>query len=95
MTRIQTPLLTGDPRRKGTGGVGPGAGAETGGAGLGAEIGGASQGAKTGDDDQGPRSGDTRTETDTGGGQDLETGGPDPDLCPPQDPETKGPGRPR
>ena len=95
MTRIQTPLLTGDPRRKGTGGVGPGAGAETGGAGLGAETGGASHGAKTDDDDQDPRSEDTRQETDTGGGQDLETGGPDPDLCPPQDPATRGPERAR
>ena len=98
MTLIQTPPLIGEKkRRKDTGGAGRGRGAEIGGAGRGrgAEIGGASQGAKIGDDDQDPRSGDTRTETDTGGGPDLETEGPDQDLCLPRDLEMKGPGRVR
>ena len=87
MTLIQTPPLIGEKkRRKDTGGAGRG---------RGAEIGGASRGAKIGDDDQDPRSGDTRTETDTGGGPDLETEGPDQDLCLPRDLEMKGPGRVR
>ena len=85
-TLIQTPLLIGDQRRKDTGGAGRGRG-------QGAEIGGASQGAKTGEDDQDLRSGDTRTETETGGGQDLETEGPDLRL--PPDLEMKGPVRAR
>ena len=85
-TLTQTPLLIGDQRRKDTGGAGRG---------QGAEIGGVSQGAKIGDDDPDPRSGDTRTETDTGGGPDLETEGPDQDLCLPRDLEMKGPGRAR
>ena len=80
-TLTQTPLLIGDQRRKDTGGAGRG---------RGAEIGGVSQGAETGEDDQDLRSGDTRTKIDTGGGQDLETEGPDQDLRLLQDLEMKG-----
>ena len=53
------------------------------------------QGAETGDDGQDQRSGDTKLETETGGGPDLETEGPDPDLCLPPDLEMKDPGRTR
>ena len=86
-----------EKRRKDTGGAGRGHGAEIGGAGRGqgADIGGASREAKIGDDDPDPRSGDTRTETDTGEGPDLETEGPDQDLCLPRDLEMKGLGRTR
>ena len=83
MTLIQTPLLIGERRKKDTGGAGRGHGAEI------------------GDGDRDQRRGDTKIETETGGGQDLGTGdqgqdleteGPDRDLCPLQDREMKGPG---
>ena len=57
---------------------------DTGGAGRG-------QGAEIGDDGQDPRSGDTKLETEPGGGRDLETEGPGPDLCLPPDLEMNGP----